>query len=69
VKLRLHLLRLHLLGPLLRGIHGERTGALATHKDRGGAAHDDTRGRRPLLRRLEVMGMPPSLSTVSSLRA
>jgi hypothetical protein len=65
VKLCLHLLRLHLLGPLLRGIYGERTGALATRKDRGGAAHDDTGGRRPLLRRLEAMGMPPSLSRLS----
>jgi hypothetical protein len=82
VELRMCLLRPHLRRrgapphrplPLLRGI-GERTGARATHKDRGGAAHDGTRGRHTLLCRLEVVGvpsLPPALSLpiVSSLRS
>jgi hypothetical protein len=54
---------------LLRGIHGERTGAWVTRKDQGGVAHDSARGHA-LLHRLKAVGMcPPSLPAVSFLCA
>jgi hypothetical protein len=49
-------------GPLLSGIHGERTGTQATRKTQGGATHDGTRSQRALLRRFEAVGVHLSLS-------